>query len=65
MADQLIRQMATAQNKSCDQVWEEAVYPARRAVDPQEVANTIAFLASDAASGINGQAVSITLGGAW
>ena len=67
MADQLIRQMATTQNKSFDQVWEEAVaaYPARRAVDPQEVANTIAFLASDAASGINGQAVCITLGGAW
>lgn len=67
MADQLISQMAVAQNKSFDQVWEEAVaaYPARRPVDPQEVANTIAFLASDAASGINGQAVTIALGGVW
>ena len=67
MADQLIRQMAIDQKKSFDQVWEEAVaaYPARRPVNPQEVANTIAFLASDAASGINGAAVSITLGGIW
>ena len=50
MADALVTQMAADQNKSFDEVWKEAVaaYPARRPVDPQEVADTIAFLASDA-----------------
>jgi NAD(P)-dependent dehydrogenase (short-subunit alcohol dehydrogenase family) len=67
MADALVSQMAADQNKSFDEVWKEAVaaYPARRPVDPQEIADTIAFLASDAASGINGEAVKIALGGVW
>ena len=42
-----------------------AAYPAQRPVDPDEIAETIAFLASDVASGINGQAVTIALGGVW
>jgi NAD(P)-dependent dehydrogenase (short-subunit alcohol dehydrogenase family) len=67
MADALIAQMAADQNRSVEQVWTEAVaaYPARRPVDPQEIADTIAFLASDAASGINGETVKIALGGVW
>jgi NAD(P)-dependent dehydrogenase (short-subunit alcohol dehydrogenase family) len=67
MADNLVRQTAEASGISFDQAWAEAVaaYPAQRAVDPQEIADTIAFLASDAASGINGEAVTIALGGVW
>jgi NAD(P)-dependent dehydrogenase (short-subunit alcohol dehydrogenase family) len=67
MADDLVRQMAAAQSRSFEQVWKEAVsaYPAQRPVDPQEIADTIAFLASDSASGINGEAVKIALGGVW
>jgi 3-hydroxybutyrate dehydrogenase len=67
MADALIERMAAEQGSSFDQVWKEAVaaYPARRPVDPKEVAETIAFLVSTAASGINGEAVKIALGGVW
>jgi NAD(P)-dependent dehydrogenase (short-subunit alcohol dehydrogenase family) len=67
MADDLVRQMAAVKGASFEETWAEAVaaYPAQRAVDPQEIANTIAFLASDAASGINGETVKIALGGIW
>ena len=67
MADDLVTQTARDTGVSFDQAWADAVaaYPAQRAVDPQEVADTIAFLASDAASGINGEATTIALGGIW
>jgi NAD(P)-dependent dehydrogenase (short-subunit alcohol dehydrogenase family) len=39
--------------------------PAGRVVTAEEVAETIAFLSSAAASGINGEAVTISLGSAW
>ena len=50
-----------------DDVWSEraADYPAGRVVTPEEVAATIAFLASEAASGINGEALTVALGGLW
>ena len=41
----------------------DAESPAGRIVAPEEVANTIAFLVSDEASGINGDAITIALGG--
>jgi NAD(P)-dependent dehydrogenase (short-subunit alcohol dehydrogenase family) len=67
MADDLVRQMAAAKGSSFEETWKEAVsgYPAQRPVDPQEIADTVAFLASNAASGINGEAVKIALGGVW
>jgi NAD(P)-dependent dehydrogenase (short-subunit alcohol dehydrogenase family) len=67
MADDLVRQTADAGGISFEQAWADAVaaYPAQRPVDPQEIADTIAFLASDAASGINGEATTIALGGVW
>jgi NAD(P)-dependent dehydrogenase (short-subunit alcohol dehydrogenase family) len=37
-------------------------HPVKRFVEPEEVANTIAFLASDEASGINGSFIPIDLG---
>ena len=67
MADDLVRQSAEASGISFEQAWEEAVaaYPAQRPVEPDEISETIAFLASDVASGVNGQAVTIALGGVW
>jgi NAD(P)-dependent dehydrogenase (short-subunit alcohol dehydrogenase family) len=67
MADDLVRQTADSQGISFEQAWDEAVaaYPAQRPVDPREIADTIAFLASDSASGINGEAITIALGGVW
>jgi NAD(P)-dependent dehydrogenase (short-subunit alcohol dehydrogenase family) len=50
---------------SVEEVWSEwaADYPAERVVTPEEVANTIVFLASDHSSGINGEAITVALGG--
>ena len=49
------------------QVWEERErsYAAGRIPTPGEVADTIAWLCSKEASGVSGQAVSVTLGDAW
>jgi len=47
-----------------EEVWEEraALSPAGRVVTPKEVAEVIAFLASEEASGVNGEAITIALG---
>ncbi len=47
-----------------DEVWAEraAIYPAGRVVTPEEVAEVIAFLASEESSGVNGEALAVALG---
>ncbi len=47
-----------------DEVWTEraAIYPAGRVVTPEEVAEVIAFLASEESSGVNGEALAVALG---
>ena len=49
------------------QVWREraAIYPQNRVLEPREVAQVIAFLCSDAAGGVNGEAITVALGGIW
>ncbi len=42
-----------------------SAYPARRLLTPDEIAATIGFLASSEASGINGETVTVALGGLW
>jgi NAD(P)-dependent dehydrogenase (short-subunit alcohol dehydrogenase family) len=55
---------ATQRNITTKEVWEEraALSPAGRVVTPKEVAEVIAFLASEEASGINGEAITVALG---
>jgi len=50
-----------------DEVWAEraAIYPAGRVVTPEEVAEVIAFLASEESSGVNGESIAVALGGIW
>ena len=50
-----------------DEVWVEraALYPVGRVVTPREVAEVIAFLASEESSGVNGEAITVALGGIW
>jgi NAD(P)-dependent dehydrogenase (short-subunit alcohol dehydrogenase family) len=52
---------------SVEQVWREraAIYPQNRVLDPREVAQVIAFLCSEAAGGVNGEAITVALGGIW
>src|SRR5438132_539817 len=52
---------------SVEQVRREraAIYPQNRVLEPREVAQVIAFLCSDAAGGVNGEAITVALGGIW
>lgn len=64
MADEDADIEAEKRGITADEVWAErlALYPEGRVVHPDEVAATIAFLASDEASGINGESVRVALG---
>jgi NAD(P)-dependent dehydrogenase (short-subunit alcohol dehydrogenase family) len=65
MAERSARQEAKDRGITTEQVWEEraALYPAGRVATPQEVAEMIAFLASEESSGVSGEAIRVALGG--
>jgi 3-hydroxybutyrate dehydrogenase len=67
MAENSAAEEARERGIAVDEVWQQraALYPAGRVVSPQEVAETIAFLASEESSGINGEAVRVALGSLW
>jgi NAD(P)-dependent dehydrogenase (short-subunit alcohol dehydrogenase family) len=62
-----VRTAMAERSVSVAQVWEEraALYPPKRVLEPIEVARVIAFLCSDAAGGVNGEAITVALGGQW
>ena len=61
--------VAEAQDRgiTVSEVWAErdALYPPGRVVTPQEVAEVIAFLASEESSGVSGEAITVALGSIW
>lgn len=65
MADRSARAEADARGITPEQVWEErdALYGPGRVATPREVAETIAFLVTEEASGLSGQEVKVALGG--
>jgi NAD(P)-dependent dehydrogenase (short-subunit alcohol dehydrogenase family) len=67
MAERSARTEASRRGIEPETVWAEraAHYPEGRVLAPQEVAEVIAFLCSPRASGINGQAITVALGGVW
>ncbi len=67
MAERSARQEAKDRSITTDEVWEEraALYSAGRVATPQEVAEVIAFLASEESSGVSGEAIKVALGGVW
>jgi len=67
MAERSARHEAEARNVTTDQIWEErsALAPAGRIATPLEVAETIAFLASEESSGVSGEAIRVALGSVW
>jgi NAD(P)-dependent dehydrogenase (short-subunit alcohol dehydrogenase family) len=67
MAERSAAAEAERRQMTVDEVWAEraAVYPPGRVVTPQEVAETLVWLCSDAASGVNGEAVTVALGSIW
>jgi NAD(P)-dependent dehydrogenase (short-subunit alcohol dehydrogenase family) len=67
MAERAARTEAERRKITVEQVWKEraAIYPQNRVLEPIEVARVIAFLCSDAAGGVNGEAITVALGGIW
>jgi NAD(P)-dependent dehydrogenase (short-subunit alcohol dehydrogenase family) len=64
MAERSARAEAEERGITPEQVWEErgAYYPPGRVATPQEVAEMIAFLASEESSGVSGEAIRVALG---
>ena len=67
MAETSAREEAERRGVTPDEVWAEraALYPAGRVVTPEEVAEVIAFLASEESSGVSGEAITVALGSVW
>lgn len=64
MAERSAEAEAEQRGMTPEQIWQEraALYPPDRVVRPQEVAEMIAFLASEESSGVSGQAIAVALG---
>ena len=64
MAETSAEAQAEQRGITKDEVWAEraARYRAGRVVTPEEVAEVIAFLASEESSGVNGEAITVALG---
>jgi NAD(P)-dependent dehydrogenase (short-subunit alcohol dehydrogenase family) len=67
MAERSAKTEAERRGVSIEKVWQERadLYPQKRVLEPREVAQVIAFLCSDAAGGVNGEAITVALGGLW
>jgi NAD(P)-dependent dehydrogenase (short-subunit alcohol dehydrogenase family) len=67
MAERSAQAEALERGLTVDEIWAErgALYPPGRVVTPLEVAEVIAFLASEEASGVNGEAITVALGSVW
>lgn len=65
MADRSAQAEAEARGITAEQVWDEraALYAPGRVATPREVAEMIAFFASEESSGVSGQIVKVALGG--
>jgi NAD(P)-dependent dehydrogenase (short-subunit alcohol dehydrogenase family) len=64
MAELSAKAEAEERGITTDEVWVErdALYPPGRVVTPEEVAEVIAFLASEESSGVSGEAITVALG---
>lgn len=67
MAERSAEAEAQVRGVTVEQIWAERgkLYPPGRVVTPLEVAEVIAFLASEEASGVNGEAITVALGAVW
>lgn len=65
MAERSAAEEAKDRGITTEQVWEEraALYPPGRVATAREVAEMIAFLASEESSGVSGEAIRVALGG--
>ena len=65
MAERSARAEAEASGTTAEEVWKQraALYGPRRVATPREVAEMIAFLASEESSGVSAQSIAVALGG--
>src|SRR5437588_12761087 len=65
MAERSAKTEAERRGVSVEQVWREraAIYPQKRVLEPREGGQVIAVLCREAAGGVNGEAVTGSLGG--
>ena len=67
MAEKSAAETARRRGITADEVWAErnALYLPGRVATPHEVAEMIAFFASEESSGVSGEAVKVALGSPW
>lgn len=67
IGDADVRREATARGITFDEVWAEhdALYPRGRALEADEVAQAIAWLTTDEAAAVNGEAITVAQGSVW
>ena len=67
MAERSAQTEAERRGIGVEEVWRERadIYPQKRVLEPREVAQVIVFLCSDAAGAVNGEAITVALGGIW
>jgi NAD(P)-dependent dehydrogenase (short-subunit alcohol dehydrogenase family) len=67
MAERDAEQEAQQRGLTVAAVWAEraAANPARRVLEPEEIAKVVGFLVSDEAAGVNGEAITVSLGSVW
>ena len=67
MADAYVQSEAEERGTTLDAVWAEhdAEYPRGSVLQPEEVARVIAWLTTDDAAAVNGEALTVALGGLW
>ena len=67
MAERSAQAEAARRRVTVEEVWREraAIYPQNRVLEPREVAEVIAFLCTEAAGGVNGETITVALGGVW
>lgn len=67
MAERDAEQEAKQRGLSVTAIWTEraAANPARRVLEPDEIAKVVGFLVSDEAAGVNGEAITVSLGSVW
>ncbi len=67
MAERSARAEADERGITTDEIWaeREQLYPQQRVATPQEVAEMIAFFASEESSGVSGEAIRVALGSVW